>query len=71
MTKLQGWGRVTSTTQGVLMKTYWAIEDKNGKLILRPSKTPHFYTNKKEAFFCCYINKGECPVKVEVRKVDE
>ena len=53
------------------MKTYWAIEDKKGKLILRPSKTPHFYTNKKEAFFCCYITKGERPVKVEIRKVEE
>ena len=52
------------------MKTYWAIEDKNGKWVDNDIlKTPYIYQTQKDANRDC-TKKGERPVKVEVRKVE-
>ena len=57
------------------MKTYWAIENKNGKLIhYTNAKYPPLFESKKEAQknISCIMNwnKGR-PVKVEIRRVSE
>lgn len=52
------------------MKTYWAIEDKKGKLrTYRFTGLPELFVDAMSADALC--RKDERPVKVEIRKVEE
>ena len=52
------------------MKTYWAIEDKKGRLV-EVGLTPEIFKFKSSAEVILDRSKGERPVKVEIRKVEE
>mgnify|MGYP001558514301 FL=1 len=53
------------------MKTYWAIEDRNGKLANYDDTTPVLARTKKEAQRHADAWQDYRPVKVEIRKVEE
>ena len=58
------------------METYWAIEDKNGRLVSESlnynnsGEAPLLFDDEDSAMEQCWVGGGERPVKVEVRKVE-
>ena len=59
------------------MKIYWAIEDKKGRLVSESinnnssGEAPLLFDDEDNAMEQCWVNNGERPVKVEIRKVSD
>ena len=59
------------------MKTYWAIEDKKGKLVSESlnynssGEAPILFDDEDKAMERCWLQGGERPVKIEIRKIGD